>query len=156
MIERTCCFTGHRKLSAKKIEPIIYNLNREVERLIQTGVTTFLSGGALGFDQIAAFLIISKKEMGYNIRLNMALPCKGQEDLWTSKEKQLYQQLLDVADSIEYVSENYDKDCMEKRNKYMVDKSEYCICALLREKSGTGQTVRFAKEKNRQIVNVAK
>ena len=149
-------FHRTQKISRKKIETIVYNLNREVEKLIQAGVTTFLSGGALGFDQIAAFLIISKKEMGYNIRLNMILPCKGQEDLWTTKEKQLYKQLLSVADSIEYVSEVYSKDCMEKRNKYMIDKSEYCICALLREKSGTGQTVRFAKEKNCQIVNVAK
>ena len=48
--EKTACFIGHRKLHAKKIESIIYNLNREVERLIQEGVTTFLCGGALGFD----------------------------------------------------------------------------------------------------------
>ena len=94
--------------------------------------------------------------MGYNIRLVMALPCKGQDDLWTTKQKQLYRQLLDVADAIEYVSESYTKDCMEKRNQYMIDESAYCICALIREMSGTGKTVRYAKEKNRQIINVAK
>ena len=90
LIERTCCFTGHRKLPAKKIDTIVFNLNKEIERLIKEGVTTFLSGGALGFDQIAASLIATKKEMGYNIRLVMALPCRGQDDLWTAKEKQLY------------------------------------------------------------------
>ena len=65
-------------------------------------------------------------------------------------------QLLEVADSIKYVSDAYTKDCMEKRNQYMIDESEYCICALIREWSGTGKTVRYAKEKNRQIINVAK
>lgn len=156
MIERTCCFTGHRKLPVKEIEAITYNLNLEIERHIKAGVTTFLSGGALGFDQMAAFLIISKKENGHNIYLNMVLPCKGQDDFWTAKEKQLYRQLLDAADSIEYVSEIYDKDCMKKRNRYLIDKSKYCICALLHERSGTGQTVRYGKEKNRHIINVAK
>ena len=153
---KTCCFTGHRKLPSKKIDSIILKLNAEVERLINEGVTTFVSGGALGFDQIAAFLIASKKELGYNIRLVLALPCKGQEDLWTPKEKQLYSQLLGMADSIVYVSETQTSDCMKKRNQYMVDQSQHCICAMLREKSDTGQTLRLAKQKGLEIINVAK
>ena len=47
MKNKTCCFTGHRKLPAKKMQSIIFKLNSEVERLIQEGVTTFISGGAL-------------------------------------------------------------------------------------------------------------
>ena len=156
MVKHTCCFTGHRKLPAKKINTIVFKLNEAVERLIQEGVTNFLCGGALGFDQIAASLIIAKKEMGYNIRLIMALPYKGQEDLWTIKQKQLYRHLLDAADAIEYISESYTKDCLEKCNQYMIDESTYCICALIREMSKIGKTVRYAKEKNRQIINIAK
>jgi hypothetical protein len=51
MKEQTCCFTGHRKLPKAKIEQIVINLDHEIEKLIQKGVTTFISGGALGFDQ---------------------------------------------------------------------------------------------------------
>ena len=156
MKNKTCCFTGHRKLPAKKIETILYKLNKEVERLIQEGVTTFISGEALGFDQIAASLIASKKEMGYDVRLVMALPCRGQEESWTAKEKEIYHWLLSMADSVVYVSETYTDDCMKKRNEYMVEQSEYCICTLIRDRSGTGQTVRYAKQKGRQFVNVAK
>ena len=35
----------------------------------------FISGGALGFDQIAASLVITKKQQGLGIRLIFALPC---------------------------------------------------------------------------------
>jgi len=153
---RTACFTGHRKFQAKKIEVIITKLDKEIDRLIQKGVTTFLSGGALGFDQIAASLIAAKKEMGNDLRLIMALPHRGQDDLWTKKEKELYNYLLSVADEVIYVSETYSGDCMKKRNYYMVDKSEYCICALTKEISGMGQTVRYAIQKQLQIINVAK
>lgn len=151
----TCCFTGHRRLPIKKIQRILMNLDREIEKCIAEGVTTFLCGGALGFDQIAASLIIAKKEMGRKIRLVFVLPCKNQDKLWNTKEKTFYKSLLKEVDDIIYVSENYDISCMSKRNYYMVEHSAYCICALLRGKSETGQTVRYAHEKGLTVINIA-
>lgn len=156
MAKKTCCFTGHRNLPATKIEKILVNLEQAVEKLIAKGVTDFISGGALGFDQIAASLIIAKKEMGKPIRLIFALPCKNQEEKWNEKQKKLYQELMPEADEIIYISEEYNHFCMKKRNRYMVEQSSYCICALLQEKSGTGQTVRYARKKGLQVINVVK
>lgn len=155
MIKNTCCFTGHRHLPANKIEKIVINLDREIEKLIAEGVTDFISGGAIGFDQIAASLIVAKKEMGRNIRLIFALPCKNQDAQWSEKQKELYNGLLGEANEIIFVSENYDPFCMKRRNRYLVEHSAYCICALLHEKSGTAQTVRFARKKGLKIINVA-
>lgn len=151
-----CCFTGHRKIPADKVESIVKNLDREIERLISNRVTRFISGGALGFDQIAASMIIAKREMGRDIRLCFALPCKNQDEVWTDKQRALYRGLLSEADEIIYVSETYDDSCMKKRNGYMIQNSDYCICALLHEGSGTGQTVRLARKKGLRIINVAK
>lgn len=156
MQKNTCCFTGHRKLPANKIEYIIRRLNEEIERLIKEGVTIFLSGGATGFDQLAASLIAAKKEMGYDIRLELALPCRDQDKKWSEKQKDLYRYLIESADEVNYISETYTDGCMKKRNFYMVDHSAYCICALLNDISGTGQTVRYAQRKKLRIINVAK
>lgn len=153
-MKNICCFTGHRKLPANKIQAIVTNLDREIDTLIESGVTDFMSGGALGFDQIAASLIVTKKEMGKKIRLIFALPCKNQDAHWDEKQQELYQNLLGEADEVTFVSEEYDPFCMKRRNKYMVEHSTYCICALLHEKSGTGQTVRFARKKGLRIINV--
>ena len=156
MREHTCCFTGHRKLPQDKIEKIVLNLNREIENLIAQGVTDFISGGALGFDQSADSLIIAKKEMGCEIRLIFALPCKNQDEFWMDKQKHLYHNILAEADEVIYVSEEYDNGCMKKRNRYMVDRSAYCICALLHPMSGTDQTVRYARQQGLKVINVAK
>ena len=156
MNEKTCCFTGHRTLSHKKIEQIVKRLHEEVDRLISLGVTDFISGGAIGFDQIVASLIITKKQQGAEIRLIFALPCRNQDEKWTDKQKQLYRSLLGEADEVIYVSEEYTPDCMEKRNRYMVDNSAYCICALMRDISGTGKTVRYAQKQGLEVINVAK
>ena len=152
----TAFFTGHRKLSQKKIEKIVKKLNEEVDRLIGLGVTDFMSGFAIGYDQICASLIVAKKQQGANIRLIAALPCYNQDEKWTDRQKELYSSLLGEADEVIYVSEEYSHDCMKKRNYYMVDNSSYCICALVRDISGTGQAVRYAKEQGLEVVNVAK
>ncbi len=60
MKEKNCCFTGHRKLPQYKINYIIKRLDHEIENLIAQGVTDFISGGAMGFDLIAASAILSK------------------------------------------------------------------------------------------------
>ncbi|MDK2812886.1 MAG: hypothetical protein PWQ08_141 [Clostridiales bacterium] len=155
MKEHTCCFTGHRKLPKAKIEQIVINLDYEIETLIQKGVTTFISGGALGFDQIAASLVIAKKEMGRDIRLVFALPCRDQDERWNADQKRLYHNLLAEADEIVFVSEEYTDGCMKKRNRYMVDRSAYCICAQLHPMSGTAQTMRYAQRKGLRVINVA-
>lgn len=90
-----------------KLEQIILRLNREIDSLISQGVTDFISGGALGFDQIAASLIIAKKEMGHKIRLIFALPCRNHDAFWSAKQKKLFQDLLLEADEVIYVSDVY-------------------------------------------------
>lgn len=155
MKSKTCCFTGHRRLPEDKIKSIIKNLDREVDNLIIQGVTNFISGGALGFDQVAASLIIAKKEMGRDIRLIFALPCKNQDKLWNDEQKWLYRNLLAEADEIVYVSEEYSDGCMKKRNRYMIECSDYCICALLHAFGGTDYTIRYARQKGTKIFNVA-
>lgn len=155
MKELACCFTGHRQLPADKVEEIVTALDWEIENLIAKCITDFISGGALGFDQIVASIIIGKREMGENIRLIFALPCRSQDINWTVKQRTRYQNLIKKADKVVYVSEEYDPFCMKRRNYYMVDHSSHCICALLRERSGTSQTVAYARRKGLQIINVA-
>ena len=154
--EKAACFAGHRALSQKKIEWIVKRLNEEVDRLIQQGVTTFVSGGAVGFDQIAASLIISKKQQGINVRLIFALPCLNQDEKWADRQKKLYHSLLGEGDEVVYVSEEYTPNCMKERNIYMVDNSAHCICAMVKDFSGTGQTVLYALQQGLEIINVAK
>lgn len=152
---KTCCFSGHRKLPSNKIEQIVKRLNREIDCLISQGVTDFISVGALGFDQLAASLIIAKKEMGQDIRLIFTLPCKNQDELWNAEQKNLYRNLIAEADEVIYVSEEYHDGCMKKCNRYMVNRSLFCICAQLHTFSGTNQTVKYARLKGLRIINVA-
>ena len=156
MRETTCCFAGNRKLPAGKIESIIKRLNDEMENLIHQGVTNFISGGAVGFDMIAASLVIAKRELGYPIKLEFALPCRNQGKYWPEQQIRLYQELLNEADAIHYISNEYSFDSMKKRNRFMVDHADVCICCLLEDRGGTFRTASYARKRGIKVVNVAR
>ncbi len=125
-----------------------------METLIRQGVRHFLSGGARGFDLMAAALIACKKEIGADLRLDFILPCKDQDALWPERERELYRGLLAEADGAIYLSNTYQPGCMKRRNQYMVEHADYCIYALLHEHSGTWQTVQYAKQKGLCLISV--
>ena len=78
---KTCFFTGHRKIAQSKIEIVKAQLAENIEKMItEYGVNTFIDGGALGFDTIAAETVIEMREKYQNIKLVMYLPCYGQRN----------------------------------------------------------------------------
>lgn len=151
----TCCFAGERRLPKERIEGIVKRLNDEVDFLIRQGVTDFISGGIPGFDQIAASLIVTKRAKESGIRLVFALPYRGQDGLWDAEQRRLYRELLGEADEIVYVSEEYSDGCVKKRNRYMAERSAYCLCAWPRSHAGAGRTASFAKGKGVKIIDVS-
>lgn len=154
--KETCCFTGHRNISKELYENILNNLKNEVEKLINNGVKNFLAGGAIGFDTLAAQAVLSLKNKYPQINLIMVLPCQNQSLFLNEQDVKIYEEIKTKCNKIVYISEKYTKWCMFKRNRYMVDNSNYCICYLTEEKGGTAYTVKYAEKSNLKIVYLAK
>ncbi len=58
-----------------------------------------------------------------------------------------------AADSVVYVSRAYSKDCMLRRNRYLVDHAA-CLLAVYNGewRGGTAMTVRYAKKLGREVI----
>ena len=117
MIYKSCCFTGHRNILEKDYNNI-YNLIKNcIENLIlEQNVVYFKVGGAIGFDTICSLCILELKKKYSDIKLILILPCKNQHLKWNEKDKELYNIVLENADKIMYVSEEYTKDCKTNRS----------------------------------------
>ena len=118
---RTCCFTGHRII---KITPeLVQRLRKAIIDVIEKGVTEFYDGGAIGFDMLAAEMVIDLNAVYPNIKLHLLLPCPPNEQTkgWSKSQIARYEMILNAADSVTVVSEHYVKDCMKKRNKRLVE-----------------------------------
>lgn len=151
----TCCFTGHRKIPESKRKAIIGKLTATVSDLISEGYLYFGTGGALGFDTLAALTVLRLKKLHPRIRLILVLPCENQYKYWNVYDKKMYQKIKSAADKVVYISKQYDKECMKKRNRHLVDNSSVCVCYNVKSSGGTAYTVNYARKSNLRIINIA-
>ena len=149
-----CSFTGHRVISNTDLAHLVPLVKECIERAYLAGICDFYSGGALGFDTLAAEAVISMREKYPDIRLIMLLPCREQEKFWTVSQKERYRKILALADEVEWMGEEYDATCMQRRNRELVVRARLVIAYLKSERSGTAQTVRLAKEGARAVWNL--
>ena len=161
MKEHTCAITGHRPKSF----PWGYNerssdcvllkqtLAAQIKALSERGVTDWLSGMALGVDLWAAQIVLHLKQEHPALNLRCILPCQGQESKWPAPAKEQYRSLLRQADEVWYVSQTYHKNCMLERNRRLVDSAAFLLAVYNgTQRSGTGMTVRYARERGRKII----
>ncbi len=156
--EKTCCFTGHRNIPLRESLGARWRLREEISRLAAKGVDTFLAGGAVGFDTLAAQEVLRVRAEGLaNLHLVLVLPCLGQESRWSQRDAAIYRSLLRQADEVIYTGDVYTRGCMFTRNRYLVDHSAYCLCYLAEEatRGGTAYTVNYAQRKGLEILNLA-
>ncbi len=154
--EKSCCFTGHRSLSEEACRLAVRRLAPLISSLAERGITTFYAGGAIGFDLAASVSVLNAKALHPELTLILALPCRDHMLRWRALDRELFQQVMKRADETVYLSEKYTRGCMQIRNRYMVDRSAFCICWLTESKGGTYQTVRYAEKKGLGILNLAR
>lgn len=145
---KTCAFTGHRILKSD------YNkteLTRVVQTLINGGFNTFLIGMAVGFDT-ECFKILEELRKKKPIKIIACIPCVSQDYKFSTEQKAEYKRMLNSADEKIYVSKEYTKTCMFKRNMFMVDNSSVLVAYLNSDRGGTYQTVNYAKRKNVKVI----
>ena len=153
--EQPCCFTGHRDIPDALRPALATRLLAAVEGQIAAGVTLFISGGARGFDLLAAEAVIAQRARHPGIRLLMALPCPDQTRGWPQAEVRRYQRVLSLCDEQVTLAPAYSRECMLARDCYMVNRSARCICYLNQPRGGTAYTVRCAMQQGLEIVNLA-
>lgn len=154
---RTCFFTGHRRLPLVRKDEIKRLVSEKIEELIvEYDVKDFISGGALGYDMLAAEAVIDMKKKYPHIRLLLYLPCYGQSKKWGLGQKFRYNMIKSRADEILYVTEKeYTENCMHTRNLRMIKDSFFCISFCIMHSSGTGLTLKNAEEVGIHTVNIA-
>ncbi len=152
---KTCSFTGHRTIPDGMSEYLMKRVMDGVNYLYPLGIKTFLAGGAIGFDTLAAKAVIKCREAHEDIRLIMVIPCRDQARRWRQADIDTYERMKKLANDVIYLSEHYDKGCMHRRNRYLVDNSRTCICYLTQEGGGTAYTVKYAKDSGLTVFNLA-
>lgn len=152
---KTVFFAGHRELP-QDIEPLVKVLEDEVVYLIDKGYRYFGAGGATGFDTLAAQAVLKLREIYPHIRLILVIPHRAQAKRWSKKNIAVYEDIKKRADKVVYISDEFTKDCVYKRNKKFIEGSSVCVCYLAKEGSGTEMTAHSASREGLTVINLAK
>ena len=156
-----CAFTGHRPKSfpwkydetARECILLKEALAAQIVALAERGVTDWFSGMAQGVDLWATEIVLDLKKENPALRLHCILPCEGQEDAWPMSEQERYRSILRQADEVICVNREYSADCMLARNRYLVEHSSVLLAVYNGAyRSGTGMTVRYAKQLGREVI----
>ena len=157
---RTCCFTGHRpdKLPwglderDPRCAALKRSLDRELETLYRRGFRHFISGMAMGCDFYFAEAALALREKYPDLAVEGAVPCPTQAQRWPEHLRRRWRDILDRCDLETMVQQNYDRWCMFRRDRYMVDRSAAVLAVFDGTSGGTQYTLNYAMDKKRELL----
>ena len=135
-----CTFFGHREC---------YGLNSQVlrqaiEELIVKGVDTFYVGNQGQFDSAVYGCLKQLRTEYSHIRVCVVLA-------YFPTVKSEY---CDMADTMYPEIEGHPKFAIERRNRWMIDRSDYCICYINHTWGGAYKFAQLAKRCGKTVINL--
>lgn len=148
----SCTFAGHRNLflpdADRKIEAALDGLIARDETFV------FYTGGMGEFDGECSSAVRAAKHRhrSKDIRLILVLPYMSNR---LNTERNYYESSFDdVIIPIELAGV-HPKAAIQKRNRWMVDRSDYLIACVHRDFSGAYETAQYAMRKGVPVLNLA-
>lgn len=157
----TCAFTGHRPSSfhfgydEQHPDCVMLKLVMawQIAALIDNGVYTFLTGMSPGVDFWGAEIVLAFQRLRPELRLIAALPCETQANKWSAEQRERYFNILAECDEVVYIGRHYTKDCMFRRNRWLIDHANFVIAVYNgAPKGGTAFSVGYAYAKKRAVI----
>jgi len=156
-----CCVTGHRPQGFPfprndgQLKYLMYmeTLCHEIRSLIYEGYQEFITGMADGADLDFAHWVQYLRDVEeYDIKLEAALPYPVRPQIRGSDYANRRDDILQFCDSVSVISPYYHRFCMQKRNRYMVDKADMVLAIWNgKQAGGTWNTIQYACSQNKTI-----
>ena len=151
---RTVCFTGHRQIPFEVAARLPELLENVIADLHERGAVAFRTGGAMGFDTLAALKVLDMRKKFPDIRLELILPCRNQTDRWDAASKQTYHYIMREANHCRFLYDTYFEGCMLERDRRLVAGSDVCVAYCAHNQGGTAYTFACAMKEGLEVVNL--
>ena len=149
----TVAFFGHRYIvNPFKVEEL---LEEQIRKLInEKKYVDFIVGRNGEFDQCVSSTVlrVQKNYRDDNSALVLVLPYATAEYL--NNEEYFHDYYTDVEISYK-ASKAHPKSAIQIRNREMVDRADLVICYIEHSEGGAYNTVKYASEQNKTIINLA-
>ncbi len=122
-------------------------LLKAIEELIMNGVKTFYVGNQGNFDSMVLGCLskLNKTQQQFSYSVVLAYPPTNNNGF------DLYCGYSIYPEGLETVHPKYD---IEKRNKWMIDRADYCLCYINHTWGGAYKFARQAKRRGLKVINM--
>jgi len=72
-----------------------------------------------------------------------------------AKQRDVYEKIKNHATEVMYVSEKYTRGCFHVRNRKLVNCAVLCVTYHTKQTGGTAYTVKYAKQKGLEVINIS-
>ena len=160
--EQSCCFTGPRpdKLpwGENESDPRCLALKRRLEeeltQVYNRGYRHFICGMARGCDLYFCEAVLELRSRRPGITLEAAIPCEEQAARWRERDRERWFSLVERCDNETMLQHHYDRGCMLRRNRYLVDHSAMLIAVYDGMLGGTMYTISYAMKRGLDVVTL--
>ena len=111
----------------------------------------FICGMARGADFYFCEAALALRERRPGVTVEAALPCEEQAARWKERDRNRYFRLVAQCDYETMVQHHYDRGCMLRRDRYMVDRSAMIIAVYGGVLGGTMYTLSYAMKKGLEL-----
>lgn len=146
----SAAFTGHRTYRHEADE----SLRRTIRALHGSGIRSFLSGMAVGFDLAAAEAVLDCRKSLSDIRLIAVIPFRGQQQRFSAADRARFDRICAEADETIVLSESYNSGVYAVRNNYLVNHAATLIAWYDGSAGGTCYTVERALSQSRRLIHL--
>ena len=134
-----CTFFGHRDCRELKRE----TLQKAVEALLAIGVDTFYVGSQGGFDRMVYGVLKQLQQIHPALCVCIVLAYPPESSAG-NMEDTMYPEI-----------EGHPKFAIERRNRWMVEASQYCICYITHTWGGAYKFAKLASSQGKTVINLA-
>ena len=135
-----CTFFGHREYYSLDEQVLI----DAIEDLIRKGVDTFYVGNQGQFDSAVYACLKQLRNKHTHIRICVVLA-------YLSAEKSEYD---DMVDTMYPEIEGHPKFAIERRNRWMIDHSDYLLCYINHTWGGAYKFAKLAQRHGKTVINI--
>lgn len=154
-----CSFTGHRpeKLPWGDDEQdprcleLKDRLSAAAEAAYEAGCRHFLCGMARGADFYFCEAVLALRRQKNDVTLEAVIPCEEQAAHWSERDRDRYFSLVSACDGETLVQRHYDRGCMFRRNRYLVDHAARLIAVYDGMLGGTMYTISYAMKQGLEL-----
>lgn len=129
-------------------------MKEQLIKLIEDGVSCFLTGLSMGAEMYAAEILLGLKPRYPDIMLECVIPYEEQAARWPEAVRERYFTIASKCDKETMLQTHYTSGCIQKEVRYRIDEADAVLAVWDGNRGAVGTAVKYASSRGKRIIQI--